>query len=118
MKQTLCARSRFSGGSPMKISNQPMRKRYTSCFQTLLFTMIVLGCVIAHSQSTPVTNIEISNAVQQASVHRLGVNLGDQTYFDSGQIMKNLIFNNPGFEGLRYRMIYKCSKITANSCQD
>jgi alpha-L-arabinofuranosidase len=79
--------------------------------------LFAFTCAVS-AQTTSPTNIDVSNAVQQASVHRLGVNLGDETYFDSGQIMKNLIFNNPGFEGLRYRMIYKCSKVTSNTCQD
>ena len=83
-----------------------------------LSAILLAGTCAASAQTNPPTNITVSNAVQQASVHRLGVNLGDETYFDSGQIMKNLIFNNPGFEGLRYRMVYKCSKITSDTCQD
>jgi hypothetical protein len=83
----------------------------------IFLSAILLAGTCAASAQTP-TDIGISSSVQQASVHRLGVNLGDETYFDSGQIMKNLIFNNPGFEGLRYRMVYKCSKITSDTCQD
>jgi hypothetical protein len=90
-------------------------------FTTLLIlisAILLAGTNVASAQTAPATNIQVSSAVQQASVHRLGVNLGDETYFDSGQIMKNLIFHNPGFEGLRYRMVYKCSKVTSNTCQD
>jgi Chitobiase/beta-hexosaminidase C-terminal domain len=64
------------------------------------------------------TDIQVTSTVLQSGVHRLGVNLGDQVYWDSGQMMKNLVFENPGFEGLKYRSIFKCSVVTATTCQD
>src|ERR1035441_2179176 len=77
----------------------------------------VLLAAYSSSAQTP-TNIQVTSAVQQASVTRLGVNLGDQSFWDSGQIMKNLVWRNPGFEGLSYRSILKCSAVTANTCMD
>jgi len=68
----------------------------------LPFVFIVLSC-IAPAQTA--TNIAVTNVVQQPSVKRLGVNLGDQTYWDSGQLLKNLVFQNPGFEAEKYRSI-------------
>ena len=85
-----------------------------------LILAVVLGLGMArdgYAQTAP-TNIQISGAVQQSSVTRLGVNLGDQTYWDSGQMMKNLVWRNPGFEGLAYRTILGCAVVTANTCQD
>ncbi len=67
---------------------------------------------------TLATDIQISGSVLQTPVHRLGVNLGDQGYWDSGQLLKNLIFENPGFEGLKYRVIFHCASVTPNSCTD
>jgi hypothetical protein len=64
------------------------------------------------------TNVQISGNVVQTPVHRLGVNLGDQDYWDSGQMLKNLVFRNPGFEGLKYRVIFHCAAVTANTCTD
>src|SRR2546428_565834 len=41
------------------------------------------------------------------AVKRFGINLGWMNYYDSGQIMKNLIFRNPGFEGQIYHSIVR-----------
>jgi len=71
----------------------------------------------AASGQTP-TNIQVTNVVQQTSPARLGVNLGDQDYWDSGQLMKNLVWRNPGFEAQKFRSILKCASVTANTCTD
>jgi len=78
----------------------------------------VLAATSAFGQTPVPTNIQISNTVLQSNVTRLGINLGDQTYWDSGQMMKNLVFRNPGFEGMVYRSILTCGTVTANSCMD
>ena len=83
----------------------------------IFFAIIALATSCILSAQTP-TNIQVGTAVQQATVNRLGVNLGDQSYWDSGQLLKNLVFRNPGFEGLKYRSILKCSAVTANTCMD
>jgi len=61
-----------------------------------------------HAAEGGVTRLRIANQVILPGVTRLGVNLGDQNYYDSGQILKNLIFRNPGFEGMGYRSIVHC----------
>jgi hypothetical protein len=86
-------------------------------FFFLLF-VIWLGLASSSLAQTAPTGIQISGALQQPSVTRLGVNLGDQTYWDSGQMLKNLVWRNPGFEGLAYRTILGCGVVTANTCQD
>jgi hypothetical protein len=86
----------------------------------LVFTVLaamLCGANRGDAQTTP-TNVQITGAVLQQSVNRLGVNLGDQDYWDSGQMMKNLIFENPGFEGMKYRVIFHCATVTANTCTD
>jgi hypothetical protein len=80
--------------------------------------VITLACAAGSDAQTNPTNIQVTGAVQQASVSRLGVNLSDETYWDSGQMTKNLVFENPGFEGLKYRVIFHCTVVTANSCTD
>ncbi len=100
---------------------QLRRMKLMSGMQSFSFFMVIVAVLLSapasFSQSTS-TNIQISGNVLQTAVHRLGVNLGDQTYWDSGQMMKNLVFQNPGFEGLKYRSIMKCAIVTANTCTD
>ena len=94
--------------------------RIKTRLSALLLASFLLALILpieSPAQTGP-TTIQITGAVQQASVNRLGVNLSDETYWDSGQMMKNLVFENPGFEGLKYRVIFHCTTVTANSCQD
>src|ERR1700743_226969 len=89
--------------------------------QSLLLTLIVVGVfagALSGDAQTTATNIQVTSSVQQASVNRLGINLADQTFYDSGQMLKNLIFQNPGFEAQKYRSIMICAAVTANTCMD
>ena len=90
-------------------------------FYKVLGLSAIIGFVLltlsAASAQTP-TNITVSSAVDQAAVNRLGVNLGDQDYWDSGQMLKNLVFSNTGFEAMKYRSIMICQVASANSCTD
>jgi len=90
---------------------QPPFLRYA--LPLLLLTVVV--AVALHRIPRPVaaaeggvTHLRVTNQVILPGVTRLGVNLGDQNYYDSGQILKNLIFRNPGFEGMSYRSIVHC----------
>jgi hypothetical protein len=96
---------------------KPKSSSIGSFFLLALFAMTFHCDRSAEAQSTP-TNIQVSGSVQQSSVTRLGVNLSDQTYWDSGQMTKNLTFKNPGFEGMKYRVIFHCASTTANTCTD
>ncbi len=64
------------------------------------------------------TTITISSTVVTPSVKRLGLNTGWMNYFDSGQILKNLVARNPGFEGQISRSIIRCVTGTATSFVD
>jgi hypothetical protein len=101
----------------MEFVYQKSKRRYLHYFQYVTVTILALFSVMAFSQST-VTNIQVSSTVQQSDVTRLGINLGDQSYYDSGQMMKNLVFQNPGFEGLVYRSIMHCAVVSGNTCTD
>ncbi len=68
--------------------------------------------------ATGATTIEISNTVVVPSVKHFGINLGWINYFDSGQIVKQLVFRNPGFEGQIFQSIVRCASGTASSCTD
>jgi hypothetical protein len=65
-----------------------------------------------------VTNLRVARQVILPGVTRLGINLGDQTYYDSGQMMKNLLYRNPGFEGMNYRSILHCQYGGPGHCVD
>jgi alpha-L-arabinofuranosidase len=62
------------------------------------------------------TNIQITNSVIRSGVNHLGMNIGGHNFYDSGQIMKNLIFKNPGFEPQMFQSTVRCASGTATSC--
>jgi hypothetical protein len=65
------------------------------------------------------TVITVSSTAQVSGVKRFGINLGGTNYYDSGQMLKNLINGNPGFEGQNYQTIFPCLVSSgANDCQD
>ena len=59
--------------------------------------MASIGCDRSRAQGP--SEIVIGPGVQQTGMKRLGINLSGQTFYDSGQMLRNLIFRNPGFEG-------------------
>jgi hypothetical protein len=56
--------------------------------------------------------------VLRSHVERFGINLGYQSYFDSGQMLRNLIARNPGFEGMHYQSIVHCARVSPTTCTD
>jgi len=64
------------------------------------------------------TDIAIGTSVAQTGLKRLGINLGSQSFYDSGQMMRNLVFRNPGFEGEIWQTILHCVAATPTSCTD
>lgn len=68
--------------------------------------------------STAPTVINIGTTVKQANVKRLGINISGQDYWDSGQMLRNLTFNNPGFEAQQWQTILTCSAVSGNTCTD
>jgi len=70
------------------------------------------------ASSSSTTNIDIGTGVIQTGLKRLGMNIEGQDYYDSGQMLRNLVFRNPGFEGETWQSILHCSATTATSCTD
>jgi len=64
------------------------------------------------------TTITISDRSLVTGVKRLGINLGTVSYYDDRQIMKEIVFRNPGFEGLVYGSVVRCAAATATSFTD
>lgn len=77
----------------------------------LAFT--AMGC---QPGSVDQTFIEVTDHVLLTGVPRLGMNLGSPSFYDSGLMMKNLLFRNPGFEGETYQSVIRCASGTLNSC--
>ncbi len=65
----------------------------------ILIVLLSLTTPTAHAATT----INLATNVLVPQVKRFGINLGYNNYFDSGQMLKELIFVNPGFEGLQYQ---------------
>ena len=63
--------------------------------RSLRLLLFALLCPAVHAATT----IDVSTRVAIPAVKRFGINLGWETYYDSAQITKNLVFRNPGFEG-------------------
>ena len=64
------------------------------------------------------TNINIGTTVSQTGLKRLGMNLGSQDFYDSGQMLRNFTQRNPGFEAVIWQSILHCAAVTATSCTD
>jgi alpha-L-arabinofuranosidase len=70
------------------------------------------------SAAARVTDIAIGTEILHGGVKRFGINLSGQTFYESGQMLKNLIFRNPGFEGETWQSILRCKSVTNGSCTD
>jgi alpha-L-arabinofuranosidase len=64
------------------------------------------------------TVIDVSPAVMREDVIRLGMNLGREDSYDSLETHKNLVSDNPGFEGRQWQSVLRCGKVTPTSCSD
>ncbi len=99
------------------------RFSYASLFYTValgFLFLIGLGGDGTHAsaQAGGPTDINVGTKVKQPSVKRFGINLSGQSFYDSGQMLRNLIFRNPGFEGQMWQSILVCHTVTPNSCTD
>jgi alpha-L-arabinofuranosidase len=94
-----------------------------------LFLLIPLLASTAGCQSKPAatttasnpsgpTNISISTRVIRSNVKRLGMNMSGQSFYDSGQMLRDLTFRNPGFEGQIWQTILQCKFVNGDSCAD
>ena len=70
------------------------------------------------STSSQPTNFAIGTTVLQTPVKHLGINIGGQDYYDSGQLSRNLTVRNPGFEAEMWSSILNCQATTATTCTD
>lgn len=92
-------------------------RRMVLALAALLCALVPGSCPHAQNSSGP-THLQVTGQVLLPSVTRLGINLGEQNFYDSGQMNRNLIFRNPGFEGLAYRTIFHCVQGGQRTCTD
>ncbi len=69
-----------------------------------------------HAQTPMPSRITIGTRVLHRNVKRFGINLGGQNFYDSGQILRNLIARNPGFQGQTWQSILRCTSFTRTTC--
>jgi hypothetical protein len=73
-------------------------------------TLVILAScflVLVHVSAFGQTLSLNDGSIVQSSTNRIGVNIGSLDYYDSGQILKNLIgATNPGFEPLQQQQIW------------
>ena len=74
-------------------------------FTVLALLAVAITVPFWHAQhmaeaGSSVTHLRVTSQVILPGVTRLGINLGEQNFYDSGQMMKNLLYRNPGFEGM------------------
>ncbi|MDE1163404.1 MAG: hypothetical protein PW792_15885 [Acidobacteriaceae bacterium] len=70
------------------------------------------------SEAQDATTIRVTPRVLHSGVKRFGINLSGQTFYDSGQMARNLIQRNPGFEGETWQTILRCKHFGQSSCSD
>jgi len=94
------------------------RGRACASLRFVPLQLLTLAVAAAGAAQTVATNIVVTNTVIHSDVRHFGINLSGQTYYDSGQMMRNLIFRNPGFEGETWRTVLQCKFVKGNSCSD
>jgi alpha-L-arabinofuranosidase len=115
-----------------------MKSSLTSRIIGAVFVLLFAGCVLfARRVRNPLlsaemftrtttqtatsqgpTVIHVNSTTLHQNVKRLGMNLGGEDFYDSQQILKNLVSRNPGFEGLEWQTVIPCGRVTVNSCVD
>src|SRR5580704_3952644 len=102
----------------MKQTNRILARKHCHVAPAALAFLLVLVASFAVQAQTTSTNIAIGSTVIQPTVKHLGMNLAMHNYWDSGQMMQNLVLENPGFEGEIYQSVIECASGTTTTCVD
>lgn len=76
------------------------------------------GIAAAREQAPGVTTISIGETPLRTGLKRFGINLSGQTFYDSGQMLRDLTQRNPGFEAETWQSILRCRQATTTTCVD
>jgi len=71
--------------------------------KTLAFTTFLALAAFSRAD----TVIHVDDTVLRTNTRRFGICLAQHNYYDSHQMMKELLFRNPGFEGLLYQSLVR-----------
>jgi hypothetical protein len=74
--------------------------------------------VAAPAPPHAITTLTLRSETLHTGVKHFGINLSGQDYYSSGQVMRNLIYRNPGFEGEMWQSILHCKTVTDTTCTD
>ncbi len=85
---------------------------------SLLFLAAIGGNDKPVWAATGPTVINVGTTVQREDVKRLGINISGQLYYDSAQMLRDITFNNPGFESELWQSVLVCSAVNGNTCTD
>ena len=74
--------------------------------RTIVTTL--LGILIPFTAAASTQTVTLNDgSIVQSNTNRIGVNIGSISYYDNGQVLKNLIGTiNPGFEPLQSKQIW------------
>lgn len=101
-------------------SNQRLNFTLLRFAALILFVLGLSASSSANAQTntTTPTTINIGATAKLTNAKRMGIVLGEQDFYDSGQFMRNLAFMNPGFEAEIWQSTLHCIAVTATSCTD
>jgi hypothetical protein len=111
----------------VRVSHASVRDGFRSLLPILLLIPVLAGTAGCQSSrpgsSAPAdpnspTRIIIGSKVIRSDVRRFGMNLSGQTYYDSGLMLRDLTFRNPGFEGEIWQTVLQCKFVKGDSCAD
>jgi hypothetical protein len=83
-----------------------------------LLLFLALPGDLRAQDSTAATDIVIGSAPLHTGMIRPGINISGQSYYDSGQMLRNLIYRNPGFEGEQVQVLVQCDSGSTSTCVD
>lgn len=93
--------SMFSSHSGKKNGVRTSTKKLRSCLLVCVGVMSLLASLGVSAQQPTITPDESTTIVQ--STKKIGINLNGPAYYGSGELYKNLLWRNPGFEPDLYR---------------
>ncbi|WP_089835854.1 hypothetical protein [Granulicella pectinivorans] len=106
-----------AAGSKLPVGTNTLQATFTPTDSANFVTVSVTTTLLVTIDPNA-TNIEIGSSVLHPGMKRLGMNINGQNFYDSGQLLRNLTFRNPGFEGETWQSILRCSSVTATTCTD
>lgn len=116
-KKSCCANRRPAMRSGLRSYTMALFP-FISVILTFPLLLSSAGCQQQSSNTKATTNITVGTKVIRKHVTRLGINLSGQTFYDSGQMLRNLAFRNPGFEGEIWQTVLQCKFVKGDSCAD